>query len=153
MSLIYKMKKKVKKQVIKGVPQALRKIVSKAVGDYRWELGMQIWKVDISYVHEDKQVAEGDDVAASIWVNRRYLEATISIYPNTIKRFTSKIWEEKDVREVIAHEISHIATQHFFDVATARYCDDGEMKDAWETCTSVIGKLVYQLDRERSKKS
>lgn len=142
-----------KQQTIKNVPRALRKIVSKAVGDYRWELGMQIWKVDIEYACEDKKSDDQESsIAASINVNRRYLEATITIYPNTVTRFTTKRCNEQNIREVIAHEISHIATQHFMDVATARYCDDGEMRDAWETCTSVIGKLIYQLDKERSRK-
>lgn len=144
---------KKKRQIIKNVPDELRRIVSKAVSDYRWELGMQIWKVGISYGHEDSKSDNPESiVAASISVNRRYLEATITIYPSFVNYFKDKKWDEKEVRETIAHEISHIATQHFFDVATSRYCDDGEMRDAWETCTTIIGKLVYQLDKERNKK-
>lgn len=110
---------------------------------------MQMWQLDVSYAHEDKASDDpGDDIAATIELNRRYLEGVVTIYPNLVKRWINKKYDENRIREVIAHEVSHIATQHFFDVATARYCDDGEMKDAWEACTTIIGRLVHKLGKK-----
>lgn len=143
------MKKKNKVQVIDGVPRVLRRIILKAVSDYRWQLGMQVWKISVQYDKEDKEIGLSLLSAASCDVNRRYLEAVISIYPLTIKKFVEKKWDEGEIRSVVAHEVSHIVTQHFFDVATAQYRDEGEMKDAWETCTTVIGRLLYDLQKKK----
>lgn len=134
------------KQVIKGVPRSLRKIISRAVSDYCWELRVQQWNVGIEYKHEDKEQEDPlNHVCASIVVNRRYLEAVVSIYPYLVKKYVTKKYNEDEVRQVVAHEISHLVTEHFYHVATAPYRDQGEMHDAWETCTTVIGRLIHRL--------
>lgn len=139
-----------KTQDIEGVPRRLRKIVSDAIAEYRYQLGMQNWKILITYADEDKEADNPiDTVAATIDVNRRYLEANIIVYPFLVTKWKKKIFDDEHIKETIAHEVCHIATQHFWDVATARYCDDGEMKDAWESCTSMLGKLVYRLAKKK----
>lgn len=123
----------------------LRKIISNAVQEYGWHLKVQHYSIDIFYDKKDRHTEKGDLVAAHINVDRRYLNAGLHICPSTVEKWVSKKFDTEYIKEIIAHEISHIATQHFFDVAIACYKDEGEMTDAWETCTTVIGKLVYRL--------
>lgn len=129
------------------IPEKLKDLVKDAIKRHAWNIGVSHYTGDIHWMQED---VEGDGIiAAEITVNRRYLKFTLKIYPDTVKK-----WHEQGdqyVEEVIAHEIAHLATHHFYDVATARYCDDGEMKDAWETCTQVIGQLSYRLNNMNQK--
>jgi hypothetical protein len=89
----------------------------------------------------------GGLVAADINVNRRYLTADINIYPHGVKQWRNGT--DEDMERIVAHETAHIATQHLFDVAVATYRDEGEMHDAWETLTEVVGQLSLKLAKAK----
>lgn len=130
------------------VPKALKKLVLDAIKRHAWNIGVSHFVGDVLWMAEDKKI-DGHYVVAEDSVDRRYLRCTFKLYPEFIKHWRND--GDPYVESTIAHEVAHIATQHLFDVAIARYCDDGEMKDAWETLTEVIGKLSTRLDRAKRK--
>ena len=134
------------------VPEKLKKLVIDCVRRHAWNIGVSHYVGDILWMEEDKKSDDRGDssIHGEMTTDRRYLKGTIKIYPAAIKA-----WEmdgNPTIEELISHEVAHLATQHLYDIATARYCDDGEMKDAWETLTTIVGRLSLKLDRELKKK-
>lgn len=131
-----------KKKVSSIYPRNFKRFVMSVVKAHSVNIGVSHYDVDL-YYHKAAKDHHGehldDVVAADCGVQRRYLKASINIYPVTLKYWKQS--RKETVEEIICHEVAHIATQHFFDVATARYCDDGEMKDAWETLTEIVAQL------------
>ena len=113
-------------------------------------MGVSEFIGDILWKSEDKLSEDGYKIQAEINVDRRYLRATLSIYPIFIVD-----WKERgdsETERVIAHEVAHIATAHLYYLATCIYKDSGEMKDAWETLTERIGRLSVKVDELLRKK-
>ena len=128
------------------VPEKLKKLIREAAQDYRTKLHADAYDLKVEYMEDDLPPTDsGGDVAMDIRINRRYLMATVHVYPWYISKWEKKHYSDNEIKEAVAHEIAHLATQHFFDVAVATYRDEGEMKDAWETCTTVIGRLLHRL--------
>lgn len=133
------------------IPKKFRALVKDAIKRHAWNIGVSNYVGDILYMKEDKKSENDAGIYAEIDVDRRYLGFVLKIYPLTIKR-----WKEKGdsfLEEVIAHEVGHLATSHLYWLATCVYKDDGETKDAWETLTTIIGRLSEKIDElERRKK-
>lgn len=127
-----------------AVPERLKRLIREAAPDYRKKLNADAYDLKVEYLTDDlPNTDDGGSVAMDIKINRRYLTATIHVYPWFVSAWQEKRYSDAEVKECVAHEIAHLATQHFFDVAVATYRDEGEMKDAWETCTTVIGRFLY----------
>lgn len=125
------------------VPKKLKALVIDAIKRHSWNIGVSNYTGDILYMEEDVTQDSGT-VNAECVVDRRYLHATFKLYPVFIKN-----WQHDGdpyVENTIAHEVAHIATAHLYQVAVATYRDEGEMKDAWETLTQVVGQLSKKLD-------
>jgi hypothetical protein len=78
---------------MKKVPQKIKDIVIDTVQKHIQILGFQNYRVDIDYMEYDKKGSEryADDVClAECFVDRRYLNATISIYPSLIQRYLKR---------------------------------------------------------------
>ena len=135
------------------IPPKLKALVLDSVKRHAWNIGVSHYIGDILWMEEDK-TGEGDrdtyKVHASIDIDRRYLRATLKLHPIFIENWKSD--GNEYVENTIAHEIAHIATQHCYDIATATYRNEGEMKDAWEMLTEMIGRLSSKLDAERRPK-
>ena len=99
---------------------------------------------------EDSKDKDGSLIQGEMHTDRRYLHGTMKLYPCVLKKWEMK--EKNSVKEIVFHEIAHLASQHLYDVATSRYCDDGEMDDAWETCTEVIARMSLVIDELKNKK-
>jgi hypothetical protein len=125
------------------IPQRLRKLVRESFVRHARNIGVGHYTTDIHYMTADKPSQDDSSVAADITVNRRYLTAEIHIYPHGVQYWRRN--GDAAMDRVIAHETSHIATQHLFDVAVATYRDEGEMKDAWETLTEVVAQLSLKV--------
>lgn len=131
-------------------PKRLKKLVLEAVKRHAWNIGVSHFKGDILWMKEDKKTEEGELVSAEMQVNRRYLTSTLRIFPVAIKD-----WEERGdeyMEEVIAHEVAHLATEHLRQMALSTFKDSGELDDAWETLTEVVGRLSTKVDRLIRKK-
>lgn len=114
-----------------------------------WNIGVSHFHIDILYQKEPKKSEDGNDVLGEMSTDRRYLKGTLRISP-----LVEDMWrrgEKNEVKDVIHHEIAHLATQHLYDVGTATYRDEGEMKDAWETLTTVVGRMSLLLDKYKEK--
>jgi hypothetical protein len=79
----------------------------------------------------------------------RYLTVTVKVYPYMVNEWKKKSMNDEDIHEIIAHEMSHVATNHLYRLATSVYKDEGETKDAWESLTTIIGRLVHEVDKRR----
>lgn len=128
------------------VPDKLKALVLDSVKRHAWNIGVSHYVGDILWMEEDKK---HDDTYthAEMDVDRRYLRATLKLFPIFIE-----LWKtdgNQYVENTIAHEVAHCATAHLYHVATARYCDDGEMQDAWETLTETLSRVSVKLDAER----
>lgn len=121
----------------------LKKFVSDCTDRYTKILGVSNYRIDFRYHKEERKGDEPNVAAADIMVNRRYLRATINVYP-----YVAELWKSKhtlEVEEIICHEVCHLVTEHFKDVALASYRDEGEFKDAWETCTEMVAHLAGRI--------
>lgn len=135
----------------KPIPRKLKKLVLDALRRHAWNIGVSHYTGDILYMSENEKGGDRPDmdVQASMHVDRRYLKTTLKIFPAAIKR-----WEKEGdaaVEEMVAHEVAHIATQHMMDLAVSCYKDEGETKDAWETLTTVIGKMSEKISELQKK--
>lgn len=123
----------------------LRLIVKKAIRDYRYCIYRGDFNIDIAWHSEDKDdVRMNHEVIADCSVNRRYLTATINIYPPMAKTWLREK-NESWVRGIIAHEVAHLATEHVKDLMYSSFKDEGETKDAWEILTTTIGNLMREI--------
>lgn len=132
------------------IPQKLKKLVLEALRRHAWNIGVSHFRGDILWMQEDKKNEEGELISAEMRVDRRYLNATLKIYPIAIKD-----WQERGdehMESVVAHEVAHIATEHLRQMAISTYKDSGELEDAWETLTEVVGRLSTQIDNLLRKK-
>lgn len=127
-------------------PEVFKKIIKDAIQDFRQVADIPDYCIDIFWMDDDLEEKEGRATFitnASILVERRYLKARIKIYPNLIK--IHKEHGEDRIREIVAHEIAHLVTQHLYDCAIATYREEGEVSDAWESLTEVVGRLIKQI--------
>ena len=152
-------KKKVKVQKeLSYIPNELREMIAEDVKKYIHILGMNHYDTKIFYLKKEfasenyETTPEGNVKAASTQVDMRYLTVNFQIYPFLIDQWKTKNMADEDVHGVIAHEVAHLATNHLYRMATSIYKDDGEMKDAWESCTTIIGRLLSDVERLQKKK-
>ena len=134
---------------IKGVPQAYKEFVKDCCQKAAWSIGVMHYQVDIHYMDEEKS-EDGYVTRGEMKTDRRYLRGVLRLYPHVLEDW--KKGERGQVKDVVFHEISHLATQHLYDVAIATYRDEGEMKDAWETLTEVVSRLALRIDKLENKK-
>lgn len=137
---------------MRKIDKKLKKFIMDHVKKAAWNIGVSHFELDIYYMKDPKQADDrvGSDIAASMTTDRRYLRGTFRVYPSVEKMWKDKNKEE--VIEVVHHEIAHLATQHIYDVAVATYRDEGETRDAWETLTTIIGRMSVELDKYKNKK-
>lgn len=154
-----KTKSKVKKQKeLSYIPDRFRKMVSSCVQSYIGVLGMNHYRAKIFYRKHDKDQEEHNcscgegRVAAEATVDMRYLTVHVKVYPWVIEDWKRGYMDDKDITDIIAHEVAHTATNHLYRLATSIYKDEGEMKDAWESLTTIIGRLVHEVDYHRKNK-
>jgi hypothetical protein len=132
----------------KPISAAQKAKIRDAIKRHAWNIGVSHYVGDILYMTED----ECDDdfcKVASCAVDRRYLRATFKIYPAFFKSWKKE--GDPFLERAIAHEVAHIATAHLYDCAIATFVEEGEMKDAWETLTEVVGRLSTKLDAALKK--
>jgi len=130
---------------MKTVPQKYKDFVKDCAQKAAWLIGVSHYEIDIHYMSEKSE----DDCCTRtkrgmMTTDRRYLRGTLRLYPCVLKDWESG--NKKEVKDVVFHEISHLVTQHLYDVGVATYRDDGEMRDAWETLTEVVSRLALRID-------
>ena len=128
-----------------------KKIVRDAVKLYRKELNVEAFDIKIFYHSEEKEPISSSigTAAMDMRVTRRYLQATLGIYPTAIDEWKRN--GDESIREIIAHEIAHIETQHMYEMAIAIYKDEGETHDAWERLTTILGRFLYNAAERKRK--
>ncbi|MEK9201619.1 MAG: hypothetical protein AAB944_01475 [Patescibacteria group bacterium] len=135
------------------VPKKLAMMIATDVERYLNVLGMNHYKATVFYVKkntsEENHCCGEGQVAASATTNMRYLTIRVNIYPYMVDEWKKKRLHDEDIHEIIAHEVSHVATQHLYRLATSVYKDDGEMRDSWESLTTIIGRLVHEVYKSR----
>lgn len=130
------------------IPKEFKKIIEEALNRYRFLLGMLNYKGDIFYHAEDKEPNEnGDKVAMEIHVDHRYLIANLNVFPWIVEDWKNKKMDDDDVERIVAHEVAHIATHTLHWLSICVFKDESETKDAWESLTTVMGRLLYNLDQ------
>lgn len=132
------------------VPPALRAYVMTCAQRHAFNLKVEHYQVSITYIEEPKRGNEEENTAGEMDVQRRYMAANLRLYPCVLQYW--KDGKKKLIEEIVAHEYAHLVTQHFIEVATATYRDEGEMKDAWEGVTEVIARLSCTVAKLKMKK-
>lgn len=145
--------KQLKKKSRPAIPPKLQKLVSESASRYLKVLGYGNYEVKIYWQKHDapkgvEQRTEGG-AAATMTVDQRYLRGMLKVYPYLVNAWINKNLNDQGVEEIIAHEISHIATNHLFTIAVATYKEEGETHDAWEMLTTIVGRLVHEVDMRR----
>lgn len=136
----------------KRATELYKKFVRETARQAAWNIGVSNYQIDIHYMEKDKPLcACGEDiVAGEMTVDRRYLRGVLRLYPYVLKKWNSG--DKERVREVVHHEVAHLATQHMMTIATASYKDEGETKDAWESLTETVARLSLNLDKYKREK-
>lgn len=138
------MKKKLKKN--KLYPERFRKILRDSIDKYRDDLCSN--SIDISVHYMDMDNPDRPNIAASMDTDHTYLKGTMKIYPCAVRT-----WEregDEDLRETIAHEIAHIATQPMVDLIRNPYKTEDEVREKWEALTTILGRYVYENVKNKS---
>lgn len=149
-----KQKKRLKKKNKVPAPHKLRKMIAADILRYLDILGMNHYRTKIFYMKfdtEDNTCPGNSTVAAAATADMRYLNVHIKIYPWLVNQWKKKLLNDEDIHEIIAHEISHVATTHMYRLVVSVFKDEGEVKDAFESLTTIIGRLVNEIDRYRKK--
>lgn len=150
---IKKQKKLSKPKVKSSIPVALEKLVVESVNRYKNVLGFNHYKIDIYFQQKPKKVSleqhVGGEAAADTTVDMRYLRAVINIYPYIINGYIEKKITNQEIEEIIAHEVAHLATNHLFKIAMATYKEEGESHDSWESLTTIVGRLIFEVDKRK----
>lgn len=131
---------------MRHIDKKLRSFVKECAKSAAWNIGVSHYVIDVFW-QKDPKKNEDDDrstTAAEVNVDRRYLTVSLRIYPEV-----EDLWRKGDkekVRAIVHHEVAHIATQHLYEVGVATYRDEGEVKDAWETLTEMVGRMSLKVD-------
>ena len=127
----------------KRIPnKRFKAIVVKAVQDARDVIGRTDIKYEVAY---PEKACSGESAAyADCSFSRRYLETTISVYPAFEQAWKDGVVSDLEVREIIFHEMAHVITEHMKELIYSCFKDEGEVKDAWESATSVISRIMLK---------
>ena len=136
------------------VPEKIKKAIRDKIYKYQKLLNALDYRGDIRYIKKDEGDKDEDGnvighVLAKAIVDHRYLIADFEIFPRFVKKIKEKQISPESIDEIIAHEVAHIATQKLYYMATSIYKDEGETKDAWESLTTVIGRLLVDLGEKK----
>lgn len=128
------------------VPEKIKKFVIEHLQNYCWHIGFSHYRSNILYMEKDEKHKDGAILFATADVDKRYLRAVFKIFPPFIEKYDEG--ELELCKEILAHECAHIATQHMCDLVYAVSKDEGEIKDAWESLTEVVGRMAYNLNKK-----
>lgn len=139
------------------IPTRFKSLVDSDISRYMNILGMNHYRQRVMYRKNDQGGrSQGDmgtlKVAAEATVNKRYLTVDVKIYPWVIEEWKKKNMNDNDIHDVISHEIAHVATDHMYRLALASFKDEGETNDAWESLTTIVGRLIREVDTLRKTK-
>jgi hypothetical protein len=132
-----------------------KKFIKDWITYYEKELEVTEFHGDILYQSNDeKRSIEGGEVVtrATTTVDHRYLRADYRIFPALLELFKDKKHGEDEVRSILAHEVSHLATHRLHHLAICVFKDEGETTDAWEALTEKIGRLLVTIGNLKNKK-
>lgn len=132
-----------KKQIY---PPKFRKIIRDYIPKARTNLGYDNFHIDVRY--QDGQDPCRPSVAMEIAVRFGYLDATITVYPLALETWRRE--GDEDLRETIAHEVAHIATQQMVDLIRNPFKTEDEMREKWEALTTIVGRYLYQNIKDRA---
>lgn len=132
-------------------PEDFKTFVRKCVQEFAWHLKIQHYDVELFFEQKQPAGDEGEvKTAASTKVDRKYLKATIYIYPRTLDEWQFK--NKVQIGRIVAHEIAHIATQHLFDLTQTQWKTPTETNDAWESLTEIVARLTHRVTTLANKK-
>lgn len=132
------------------IKSSYKKFIHDWIDYYEKQLGVYDFSGEIIYMGED--IKEGDKITnAEIRIDHRYLKADYYIYPYLLNKFKEKYGKES-IKQILAHEVSHLATHKMYYMASSVYKDEGETIDAWESMTERFGRLLYKIGELKKKK-
>jgi len=135
------------------ISKNLKAFVKNCIDRHRYNIYAGEYTIDVEYAADDKP---GDDpgagahVMGEMIVDRRYLKATLRLYPKALNYYYDG--NRDTLEDIIAHEVCHIATEHMKDLIYSCFKDEGEVKDAWESLTQRLSYMSLAIDQLRQKK-
>lgn len=127
----------------------LEQKICKWVKDAQLYMSTQQYSIDYGFAKKDKPSRHEDEgisnTIAEITTDRRYLKATIAIYP-----YALTLTEDR-LKAAIYHEVAHTLTDPLFYIATSVYKDEGETLDARESLTEICSRMALALDNKYGK--
>lgn len=121
-----------------------KKIVSEGIAEYSKILGLECYQIKVFYENKDKDCKEGK-VNAEISVDHRYLNASMWVYPCLIDEWIKNKKTTEEIKDIIAHEVAHLATHKLHWLAECAFKGEEETTDAWEALTTIVGRLLYKV--------
>lgn len=145
-------KQSIKKEKVEVEDKTLRlkRMISSDVKRFVNILGVNQYDVKVYYAEssDDKEyeMFQGSIVGATTSVDTRYLTADLRVYPYLADQWKKGIMSDDNVHDMIAHEIAHIATSEIRRLAVAPFKGEDEVRNAWESLTTIIGRLMNRID-------
>lgn len=131
------------------VPNELRVMIADDIKDFTSLLGAGNYKIKTFYCNADAgaeyEKFQGSVINATTAIDTRYLTADIKIYPYLVDNWKNKSLSNDDIHSIIAHEVSHIATEVVKNIAIKPFKTEDEVRDAWEMLTTTIGRLLNKI--------
>jgi hypothetical protein len=129
-----------------------KKLIREAVQTHLHVIGQTDFSYTILYPAEDRHPSDSTDGIGTTWadvhISLRYLTVDICAYPSLERRWKEKGITDEEVKEIIAHELAHLITEHMKNLIYATFKDEGEVKDAWEAATTRVGRMLYKLGQK-----
>ena len=94
-------------------PKQFQKYILEICEKLRWEFFVNEYQLTIAY--SESRTLDGEEVAATINTDLRYLTCKITIYPNLLD-----CWKKQDLKtinECLVHEFAHIITDPLYELA------------------------------------
>ena len=129
-------------------PPEFKKLFREMIPKYREDLGVGAYSVDVRY--DSHKSPNNARASMSIHVDTDYLRATLTVYPLALDDW--KMIGSEEFREDIAHEMAHLATQPLRDLVNRTYKTQEEVRIAWESLTTILGRYLYTNVKKRRPK-
>jgi len=140
------------KDNLEFVPVELRKMIKDDVKKFVDILGVNNYKVRTFFYNQEDgaeyETVQGSLVAASTLVDDRYLVADIKVYPFFVDQWKRGSVSDEEIHGMVAHEISHIATNSIKKVAISPFKTEDDVREKWESLTTTIGRLLEEINRK-----
>jgi len=104
------------------------------------EMVLDFVDLKIIYVKNDLPIDENSNAVFTINYIKRYRQSAMNVYPQAFELYHAK--EIKTLTDGLVHELTHMHTIPFVDLARDRYTSEKELMDGAEEITEIFSEYI-----------